>query len=125
MKNRIFDLWEGEPPLYIGGEIPKLTYYPAKDQRGNGTVIIAPGGGYGMRAPHEGEGYARFLSENGLNAFVLDYRVAPNRFPTELLDARRAVRFVRANAELFGIDPNHVAFMGSSAGGHLAALVST
>ncbi len=125
MERTVFDLWESEPPLYIGGEIPKLTYYPAKKKLGSGTVIIAPGGGYAVRAPHEGEEYALFLNENGLDAFVLDYRVEPNRFPTPLLDARRAVRFVRANAERFGISPNHIAFMGSSAGGHLTALLST
>ena len=42
-----------------------------------------------------------------------------------MLDARRAIRFVRANAEKFGIDPEHIAVMGSSAGGHLTAAVST
>ena len=46
-------------------------------------------------------------------------------FPDPVLDARRAVRFVRANAEKFGIDPEHIAVMGSSAGGHLTAAVST
>ena len=125
MEPTIFYLWENEPPRYIGGELPKLTYYPAKNKTAKGTVIIAPGGGYQVRAPHEGEEYALFLNKNGLDAFVLDYRVAPNRFPTELLDARRAVRFVRANAERFGISPDHIAIMGSSAGGHLAALLST
>ena len=60
-----------------------------------------------------------------MNAFVVDYRVAPAHFPDELLDARRAIRFVRANAEKFGIDKSKIAVMGSSAGGHLAAFVST
>ena len=121
---KIIDLWEGEPPLYIGGEIPKLTYYKAEVKRGRGTVVICPGGGYVNRAPHEGVGYARFLNECGLDVFVLDYRVAPNRFPASLLDARRAIRYVRANAEKYGIDPEKIAIMGSSAGGHLAALAS-
>ncbi|MCQ2414355.1 MAG: alpha/beta hydrolase, partial [Clostridia bacterium] len=80
---------------------------------------------YGIRAAHEGEGYARFLNSKGIDAFVVDYRCTPTHFPYELLDARRSVRFVRANAEKFGIDPNKIAVMGSSAGGHLAALVST
>ena len=103
----------------------ELTFYSAKKKKSDAAVVIFPGGGYHFRAEHEGKGYAEFLSENGVNAFVCDYRVAPDRFPKELLDARRAVRFVRANAEKFGVDPEKIAVMGSSAGGHLAALIST
>lgn len=55
----------------------------------------------------------------------MDYRVKPEVFPAPLCDARRAVRFVRYYAEKFEIDPALVSVMGSSAGGHLAALVST
>ncbi len=124
MEEKTIKLWGDTPPLYIGGEIPSITYYPAKEKRGAGTVIICPGGGYGIRAPHEGEGYALHFNENGLDAFVLNYRVVPNKFPAALLDARRAIRYVRANAEKYGIDPNKIAIMGSSAGGHLAALTS-
>ena len=120
-----FKLWEGEIPYYIGGEIPSLTYYKTTVKKGRGTVIICPGGGYGVRAPHEGQGYADYLMSEGLDAFVLDYRVKPNRYPAALSDARRAIRFVRYNAEKFGINPDKIAIMGSSAGGHLAAHAAT
>ena len=60
-----------------------------------------------------------------MDAFVVDYRTSPNRFPLPLLDARRAVRFVRANAGEFGLSKDKVLVMGSSAGGHLSALIST
>ena len=125
MKVENINLWEKEVPFDNGGEKPRLTYYPAENKRGRGTVVICPGGGYSRRANHEGPGYAEFLNECGLDVFVLDYRVAPNRFPAPLLDARRAVRYVRANAEKYGIDPEKIAIMGSSAGGHLAAMTST
>ncbi len=118
---QIFDLWENNIPYYDGGEIPKLTYYKASQKKGRGAVIICPGGAYAIRSPHEGEGYAAFLNKEGLDAFVLDYRVAPSKYPAALCDARRAIRFVRHNAERFGIDPEKIAIMGSSAGGHLAA----
>ena len=121
----IFNLWEDKIPYFIGGEIPTLTYYPTVLKRGRGTVIICPGGGYSGRAPHEGKGYAEYFNCNGLDAFVLDYRVKPNVYPAALSDARRAIRFVRHNAEKFGIDPNKIAIMGSSAGGHLAAHAAT
>lgn len=103
----------------------ELTHYPAKEKKTTATVLILPGGGYAMHAEYEGAGYAEFLNELGMDAFVLIYRVQPNRFPLPLNDARRAVRYLRYNSEKFGIDPNRIAIMGSSAGGHLSALLST
>ena len=114
-----YRLWEKDKNSTL------IHYYPAKKKGCRGAVIIFPGGGYVSRAVHEGLGYAEYLTENGINAFVVDYRVKPEVFPAPLCDARRAVRFVRYYAEKFGIDPSLVSVMGSSAGGHLAALVST
>lgn len=104
---------------------PELEYYKAKNRKYDGAVVIFPGGGYAMRADHEGKGYAEFLNENGIDAFVCQYRVSPDRFPYPLLDARRAVRYVRYHAKEYGINPEKIGVMGSSAGGNLAALVST
>ena len=118
-----YNLWEHIPGLCE--EEPVLEYYPAENKKTDACFVILPGGGYGMRAGHEGQGYAEMLNELGLDAFVCEYRVHPHRFPLPLLDARRALRFVRSKAEEFGIDKNKIAIMGSSAGGHLAALTST
>lgn len=125
MAEKIIELWDSPPPDYSGGESPRLTYYPATIKQGGGTVLIFAGGGYSCRCDYEGSVYARYLNSQGLDAFVLDYRVAPTRFPSPLLDARRAMRIIRSNAQFFGIDPDKIAVMGSSAGGHLAALIST
>ena len=59
-----------------------------------------------------------------MDAFVCRYRVYPHRFPLPLLDVRRSVRYMRANPDRFGIDPQKIAVIGCSAGGHLAALLS-
>lgn len=123
MNKKTFDLWNNVPGMCE--EVPKITYYKAENRSTDGAVVIFPGGGYTGRAAHEGEGYALFLNSFGIDAFVVDYRVYPHKFPIELLDARRGVRFVRYNAEKFGINPNKIAVMGSSAGGHLAAMEST
>lgn len=120
---KTFNLWENTPGMCK--ETPTITYYEPQNKKSDAAVIIFPGGGYEKRASHEGEGYALFLAKNGISSFVVDYRVSPHKFPLPLLDARRAVRFVRFYAEKFGIDKNKVAVMGSSAGGHLAAIVST
>jgi acetyl esterase/lipase len=85
------------------------------------AVVILPGGGYGGRAEsHEGVDVARWLNGLGVAAFVVRYRVAPWRHPAPLADARRALRLVRANAALWRVDPQRVAVLGFSAGGHLA-----
>lgn len=119
-----YPLWEEGAPGPLT-ETPSITHYELLFPGTRAAVIILPGGGYAMRARHEGEGYANFFSTLGITAFVVDYRVAPAEFPYPLLDARRAIRFVRKNAEKFGIDKDKIAVMGSSAGGHLSALLST
>ena len=116
----IYNLWKNSQ----GDNVVIECYKPLK-QSNDIAVVVFPGGGYSKLSLHEGEGYAHLLNGFGITAFVLKYRVAPNHFPLPLLDARRAIRFVRANAESFDIDKNKVLVMGSSAGGHLAALVST
>ncbi|MBQ7922920.1 MAG: alpha/beta hydrolase [Clostridia bacterium] len=117
-----FTLWDNVPGDYT--ELPVLHYYPAENRKTDAAIVIFPGGGYSHHAKHEGQGYAEYLNSIGTDAFVCPYRVHPHLFPLPLLDARRAVRFVRTNAEKFGINPDKIAVMGSSAGGHLAALVS-
>lgn len=123
MSTEQFNLWNETPGMCE--EIPTLTAYIPENKTTDSAVVIMPGGGYGMRAPHEGEGYAKFLTEHGITAFVCGYRVSPHRFPLPLLDSRRAIRTVRFYADKYGIDKNKIAIMGSSAGGHLSAMTST
>ncbi len=120
----VFNLWD-KVPGYNGEHVPTIDYYKAQNKKGQCALIIFAGGAYCGRSAYEDEGYATYFSQKGIDCFVVNYRVSPNHFPYPLLDARRAIRFVRANAEKFGVDKNKIAVMGSSAGGHLAALVST
>lgn len=86
------------------------------------AAIICPGGGYETLAfDTEGIAFAEKLEEQGYAAFILNYRLAPNRYPAQQYDLMLAVKFVRANAKRFCVDPNRVLAMGSSAGGHLCA----
>ena len=117
-------MWDSVPLMMEGGHSPYMTYYPSA-RPSEAAIIIFAGGGYGHRSRHEGEGYAQYFSAEGFHCFVVHYRVNPYVFPVELLDARRAVRCVRYDAQKYGINPGKIAVMGSSAGGHLAALVST
>lgn len=106
---------------------PTLTVYPAAVDRPNGTaVIICPGGGYVRQSTRrEGEQYAHWLSTLGITSFVLTYRQQEFGHPAPLRDVLRAVRLVRSQAERFGVRPDRVGVMGSSAGGHLAATAGT
>ena len=90
------------------------------------AILVIPGGGYGGVCERtEGSPIARRFNELGFHAFVLDYRVAPHRFPAPQQDAMRAIRWIRGNAEKLGVDPDRIAVCGFSAGGHLAASLGT
>jgi len=135
----LIPLWPDGSPHNPPGDRPLLECYLPEAHRAaepaagslrapgspRGAVIICAGGGYAHRAPHEGEPVARLLAEHGLAAFVCHYRVAPHRFPAPYADGTRAVRLVRSLADDYDVDPQRVAIMGFSAGGHLAATVAT
>jgi len=95
-----------------------------KPEQPNGkAVIIFPGGGYAhLAARKEGSLVGQWLIKQGITAFVVKYRVPKRKgMNAPLQDAQRAIRFIRGNAELFGINPTMVGVMGFSAGGHLCA----
>lgn len=124
-------LWAGAAPGALGtapDDIPSLTaYLPEPAKRNGATMLILPGGGYWVLAPHEGEGYATWLAAQGVTCYVLQYRLGAHnyRHPAMLNDAARALRTVRAWARRDGLDTARVGIMGSSAGGHLASTLLT
>ena len=119
----VLQLPTGEAVSPESARVPYLEPYPVPGA--SGAVIVCPGGGYARRAPHEGEPVARWLNSAGISAFVLHYRVAPDRHPAPLSDAKRAMRLVRSRAAEWGFRPDRIGILGFSAGGHLAASLST
>ncbi|MBZ0292380.1 MAG: alpha/beta hydrolase [Anaerolineae bacterium] len=97
-------------------------WIPAVNPHGVGLIIL-PGGGYQMLAQHEGAGYAEFFCKSGIACFVVTYRLGSNnhRHPAMLEDALATIETIRTKAGDFGIDPDKLGIIGSSAGGHLAA----
>lgn len=85
------------------------------------SVLICPGGGYHFVSFRESEPVALRLLSRGFNVFVLDYEVAPVRYPMALLEAAAAMSVIRSRANEFHADPDKIAIGGFSAGGHLAA----
>src|SRR5215207_966570 len=124
-------LWPGKAPGALGDrdeDKPTLTpFLPPTEKATGAAMVICPGGGYGGLAPHEGQGYAEYLTQQGVTCFVLKYRLGSKgyRHPAMLNDAARAVRVVRNDAVTWKIDPDRVGIMGSSAGGHLASTLLT
>lgn len=120
-------LWKKTPMFdeSIGQPEPTLTPYLLADGKMYGAVIVCPGGGYVMKADHEGAPIAQRMNELGFHAFVLDYRVVPYRHPVPLMDAQRAIRYVRHFADRFGIYKDKIAILGFSAGGHLVCTAAT
>jgi acetyl esterase/lipase len=93
------------------------------------AVIVAPGGGHReLWSDHEGHNVARWLSDHGIAAFVLVYRLARETNSTytvddhAVADMQRALRLVRSRASEWGIATNRIGVMGFSAGGEVAFL---
>ena len=90
------------------------------------TVLIFPGGGYRSRSRREAEPVAIAYMGKGFNAFILEYSVYPEcKHPRPLLQAAAAMAYIRKNADEFHVDPEAIAVVGFSAGGHLAGTIST
>jgi acetyl esterase/lipase len=110
---------------------PTLTLYRPKKSKDTGTtVLVCPGGGYHILALDlEGTEVCQWLNSIGVTGALLKYRV-PRREGLEkhtapLQDAQRAMGLLRQRAPELGLDPKRIGVLGFSAGGHLAASLST
>lgn len=128
---KAWPLWSEQAPGAIGNketDIPTLTpFWPEAAKATGASIIVCPGGGYNVLAPHEADVFAHWLKDLGIAAFVLKYRLVKDGYhlPVIVQDAARAVRSVRANASAWNLDANKTGIIGSSAGGHLSASLST
>ena len=103
--------------IYVSERIDKLT------RKG---IIVIPGGGYHtVCAEREGEPIAMAFLPYGYNAFVLHYTVNKAPFPSQLIQASKAIKHIKDNAEEYNIDADNIFVVGFSAGGHLAASLGT
>jgi acetyl esterase/lipase len=110
---------------------PSLTVFlPPKASANGAAVVIVPGGGHRELVFNaEGIDPARYLTNLGVAAFALKYRLAretnsPYTIDNAREDTQRAMRLVRHQAREWGIDPNRIGLMGFSAGGELTSLVT-
>jgi acetyl esterase/lipase len=117
---------------------PTMTVYEAKDHNTGVAVVVFPGGGYqALAMPGEGTDICDWLTSRRIACVLLKYRVPDSgptmknghsyypKVQTALQDAQRTLRLVRQHAAEWHVDPHKVGVIGFSAGGHLAAAVST
>lgn len=105
-------------------EIVYLETFVARKMEGlvRRPILVIPGGGYSLVWDGEGEPVAEAFLPYGYNAFVLHYTVDhKGQFPCQLIEAARAIKHIKDNAEEYDIDPDQLMVVGFSAGGHLAA----
>ena len=116
-----------KPTILTNTSEARLYYYKADESKSTGqAVVICPGGAYWkLSIAQEGYLMGQWFAENGVAAFVLEYRIPNGHREVPFEDAVEAIRIVRKRAKRFNIDPTKVGLMGSSAGGHLAASVAT
>lgn len=128
MRYEVLHLKEFFPVLGEEGRDPTLTaYLPDNltemgwDTHKHPCLLICPGGGYGMCSQREAEPIALHFLPEGFRVFILNYSCAPHRFPTQLREVAAAMELIAQNEDNWHCDSAHVAIMGFSAGGHLAA----
>ena len=148
-QNYVLPLWAGKIPNHKSSDLkekrdtngiirisyvqdPDISVYlPSKSNSTGQAIVVCPGGGYKILAyDWEGSDIAKWLNSIGVAGIVLKYRlpepgsnIVPYKSP--LLDAHRAIRLTRYNAEKWNIDPAKIGIMGFSAGGHLASTAGT
>jgi len=109
----------------VGGRPLKLDIYKPKAGGNGAAVLLLHGGGWSrgskdMLAPH-----ATALVEQGFVAIASEYRLTGEaRFPAQIHDAKRAIRWARSQAGELGFDPDRLCLEGHSAGAHLALLAA-
>lgn len=127
---RCFEISLKEKYEFLGedGRAPRLTCYlpyclkeMGRENEKRPTMVVCPGGGYGMCSEREAEPIALKFLNLGFNVFVLYYSVAPNRYPVQLREVAAVFEEIYKNADEWNCDTNKIGIIGFSAGGHLAA----
>lgn len=125
MECKTFALGEG---IFANAKLTTYVHVQAEDcpHPPRAAMLVLPGGGYAFCSSREAEPIALAYANAGMNAYVLDYSVKEKaKFPQPLLEASRAMKYIRDHAKEDNTDPTRVFVIGFSAGGHLASALAT
>ena len=102
-------------------------FQPVEKANGAGVLFMVSGGWYShWQPPEKAQGMFKPLTDKGLTVFAVRHGSSPKFGIAEAVeDVRRAVRYIRVNAQQFGVDPQRLGVYGYSAGGHLSLMLGT
>lgn len=101
----------------------QMTLLVPRTDKPKPAIVYFPGGGFTTAAHDKYVEMRMALAEAGFVVASVEYRTVPDMFPALLVDGKSAVRYLRAHARQFGIDPQRIGVIGDSAGGYLAQMV--
>lgn len=126
---QILKIWEDTPPTFNGltDEAEIIVYRPQTiSDTPIPAVLIFPGGGYaGVSMPYEGHATAKWMASQGVVGIILKYRLPNQHKDVPFEDACKALQIINDHASDWNIDTSKIGLVGFSAGGHLAAVLST
>jgi acetyl esterase/lipase len=122
--NSSYKLLDGVPYRTVDGQILACDLYVPQGEGALPVVLFVHGGGWSGNDRKQLRRQAAFLAERGFFGMAIDYRLAPEHpSPASFEDAQAAVAWLRDHASQYHLNPNRIAAVGSSAGGHLAAML--
>lgn len=124
----VVKLWEPDQiPNKAEGDVqvPRVVLYPPHEGNARGVIIVCAGGAFLFKSDNEAWPVADYFYNKGFYTVILDYRVTPYVAADAGCDGKRAIQYLRANAERLNIDPDHISIGGFSAGGILSNQVAT
>ena len=108
-----------------GRELKGDLFLPPTPEGPSPAVVLVHGGAWRVGSPAQLRGYGFLIGREGFVCFAPEYRLSGEaHWPAPLHDVKAAVRFLRAHADEYGIDPDRIVVSGNSAGGHLAMMAA-
>lgn len=103
-----------------------LDAYYKKGKKPQPAVILIHGGGWKSGNKSQMKIFAQEIASKGYSCFSIEYRLSPEaQFPAAIFDVKNAIKYIKANAKKFNVNPDKVAVLGCSSGGQMAALIGT
>ena len=103
-----------------------LDAYYKKGKKPQPAVILIHGGGWKSGNKSQMKIFAQEIASKGYSCFTIEYRLSPEaQYPAAIFDVKNAIKYIKANAQKFNVNPDKVAVLGCSSGGQMAALIGT
>lgn len=110
----------------ISGRKLRLDAYFCSNNTQNPAIVIIHGGGWKSGNKSQMEIFAQEVASKGFSCFTIEYRLSQEaKYPTAIFDVKKAIRYIKANAAQFNVNPSKIAILGCSSGGQMAALIGT